>query len=101
MGVVLALSAARADAAKAAAPSMVEEYTALAKEYVAKAQKMAEDISAQAQETVSRRVLERVLSSCFVRSAAPAACLQGRAANHLFSSPPGSRPTTIQPPPPP
>jgi Tfp pilus assembly protein PilE len=52
--VVLALSAARADAAKAASPaSAVEQYTALAKEYVAKAQKLAEEISAQAQETVS------------------------------------------------
>jgi len=50
---VLALSVAPAAAAAKQPPSAVEQYTALAKEYVAKAQKLAEEVAAQAQETVS------------------------------------------------
>jgi len=50
---LVAVAAVGADAAPAKAVSPVEQYTALAKEYVAKAQKLAEEVSAQAQETVS------------------------------------------------
>jgi hypothetical protein len=56
--VVLLLAAAPAAAAPSkAAPSAVEQYTALAKEYVAKAQKLAEEVAATAQETVSVSLL--------------------------------------------
>lgn len=90
--VVLALAVAPAAAApaKQAEASAVEQYTALAKEYVAKAQKLAEDITAQAQAQVRTTTTRRsCLFVCSPSFAAAAAARPSRARSlPLLPAPP-------------